>query len=84
MQFRPILALIALTIAGVALAQPKGDDLILDMHQAAKRGDKRKLAQLLPQLVAYGAGEHIGGCDDLELLESTGRLDPMLGRNTKP
>jgi soluble lytic murein transglycosylase len=50
MQFRPILALIVLAMACSVQAQTKGDDLILDMHQAAKRGDKRKLAQLLPQV----------------------------------
>ncbi|HSV51859.1 MAG TPA: transglycosylase SLT domain-containing protein [Burkholderiaceae bacterium] len=49
MQFRTILTLIALTLSFTAQAQPKGDDLILEMNQAFKRGDKRKLAQLLPQ-----------------------------------
>jgi soluble lytic murein transglycosylase len=49
MQFRTILTLIALAIACSAQAQTKGDDLILEMNQAFKRGDKRKMAQLLPQ-----------------------------------
>jgi soluble lytic murein transglycosylase len=50
MQFRTILTLIALAISCSAQAQQsKGDDLILEMNQAFKRGDKRKMAQLLPQ-----------------------------------
>ena len=48
MPFRTILTLIALVLAGTAHAQPKGDDLILEMNQAYKRGDKRKLSQSLP------------------------------------
>lgn len=35
-------------------------------------------ARTIPQI--FIAGAHIGGCDDLELLESTDRLDAMLGR----
>jgi soluble lytic murein transglycosylase len=50
MQFRTILTLIAAVVACGAQAQPRGDDLILDMHQAYKRGDTRKLTQMLPQL----------------------------------
>jgi glutaredoxin 3 len=38
-------------------------------------------ARTIPQI--FIAGEHIGGCDDLELLESTGRLDAMLDRGAK-
>ena len=52
MQFRTILTLIALAWSCTASAQapaPRGDDLILEMNQAFKRGDKRRLAQLLPQ-----------------------------------
>ncbi|MCA0214349.1 MAG: lytic transglycosylase domain-containing protein [Proteobacteria bacterium] len=50
MQFRTILTLIAAVVACGAQAQPRGDDLLLDMHQAYKRGDTRKLTQMLPQL----------------------------------
>ncbi len=50
MLFRLILTLIVATGTGVALAQPKGDDLILDMHQAWKKGDRKRLAALLPQV----------------------------------
>jgi soluble lytic murein transglycosylase len=55
MQFRailsPFLALTALALACVlpARAQSAGDSLILDMNQAYKKGDKKRLSQLLPQ-----------------------------------
>jgi soluble lytic murein transglycosylase len=50
MQFRTILTLIAAVVACGVQAQSRGDDLILDMNQAFKRGDTRKLSQMLPQL----------------------------------
>ncbi len=31
-----------------ALAQPKGDQVLLDMHQAFRKGERKKLEQLLP------------------------------------
>ncbi|MDB5964262.1 MAG: lytic transglycosylase protein [Polaromonas sp.] len=34
---------------GAATANPAGDALIVEMNQAFKRGDRRRLAQLLPQ-----------------------------------
>ncbi|MBX3656072.1 MAG: lytic transglycosylase domain-containing protein [Ramlibacter sp.] len=49
MQFRTILTLIVVTVACSAQAQSRGDDLILDMQQAYKRGDRARLTQLLPQ-----------------------------------
>jgi soluble lytic murein transglycosylase len=49
MQFQTILTLITAALLGVAQAQTKGDDLLLDMSQAYKRGDKAKLSRLLPQ-----------------------------------
>jgi soluble lytic murein transglycosylase len=50
MRVRTILTLIAATLAFNAHAQGKGDEVILQMSQAAKRGDSRALAQLLPQV----------------------------------
>ena len=50
MQFRTILTLIAAVVACGVQAQSRGDDLILDMNQAFKRADTRKLSQMLPQL----------------------------------
>jgi soluble lytic murein transglycosylase len=50
MQFRTILTLIVAAVACGVQAQSRGDDLILDMNQAYKRGDTRKLSQMLPQL----------------------------------
>ena len=34
---------------GVALAQNRGDDALLDMQQAFRKGDRKRLEQLLPQ-----------------------------------
>ncbi len=50
MQFRTILTLIVAAMACGVQAQSRGDDLILEMNQAYKRGDTRKLSQMLPQL----------------------------------
>ncbi len=50
MQFRTILTLIVATLACAAQAQTRADDLVLEMNQAFKRGDTRKLSQMLPQL----------------------------------
>jgi soluble lytic murein transglycosylase len=52
MQFSAILTLIPL-LAGLifplpASAQNKGDDTILEIHQAFKKGDKKRVASLLP------------------------------------
>ncbi len=49
MQFRAILTSIVLVLPLTVLAQAKGDDLILDMAQAYKRGDGKRLTALLPQ-----------------------------------
>lgn len=49
MKLLRILTLIALVAASQAQAQPKGDDVILEMSQAFRQGNKGKLAQLLPQ-----------------------------------
>jgi soluble lytic murein transglycosylase len=51
----PILTLLsALTLTGLtclaAQAQNKGDELMLEMHQAARKNDKTRLAALLPQV----------------------------------
>ena len=57
MQFSAILTLIVLA-AGLnfplpAAAQTKGDDTILELNQAFKRGDKKRLATLLPQAAGH-------------------------------
>jgi len=54
MQIRKILtpllsALLALGCTAVALAQNRGDTVLLDMQQAFRKGDKKQLAALLPQ-----------------------------------
>jgi soluble lytic murein transglycosylase len=54
MQWTPILTLVAaLTLTGCAgapaQAQARGDDLILEMHQAFRKNDKARLTALLPQ-----------------------------------
>jgi soluble lytic murein transglycosylase len=48
MKLLRILTLIALAAASQAQAQPQGDDVILEMSQAFRQGNKAKLAQLLP------------------------------------
>ncbi|MBG9389656.1 lytic transglycosylase domain-containing protein [Caenimonas aquaedulcis] len=46
-----ILTLIALSVACTATqAQPKGDDLILEMSQAFRQNNRAKLSQMLPQV----------------------------------
>ncbi len=42
-------ALLALGCTAVALAQNRGDTVLLDMQQAFRKGDKKQLAALLPQ-----------------------------------
>lgn len=41
--------LLGMALAGTVLAQNKGDDTLLEMGQAFKSGDRKKLALLLPQ-----------------------------------
>ncbi|HEX7891011.1 MAG TPA: transglycosylase SLT domain-containing protein [Ramlibacter sp.] len=48
MKLRTILASLAVALLGCAQAQPK-DDVLLQMQEAFRRGDKAKLAQMLPQ-----------------------------------
>ena len=50
MKLLRILTGIALAVACQAHAQPKGDDLILEMNQAYRQGNRQKLAALLPQV----------------------------------
>ena len=50
MKLRRILTLIVAAVACHAQAQPKGDDLILQMNQAFREGNRARLAQLLPQV----------------------------------
>jgi soluble lytic murein transglycosylase len=49
MQLRRILTLIAVAVACSAQAQTPGDNLIVEMSQAFRQGNKQKLTQLLPQ-----------------------------------
>jgi soluble lytic murein transglycosylase len=48
MKLLRILTLISMTAACQAQTPPKTDDLILEMHQAQRQGNRQKLAQLLP------------------------------------
>jgi len=50
MKLRRILTLIVAAVACHAQAQPKGDDLILQMNQAFREGNRARLVQLLPQV----------------------------------
>lgn len=52
MRVRTILTLIAAVLAFNAQAQTqgKGDDIILEMGKAARKGDRKALAQMLPQV----------------------------------
>ena len=50
MKFRTILTSIVLVLGGGAQAQPApGDDVLLEMGQAFRQGNRARLAQLLPQ-----------------------------------
>jgi soluble lytic murein transglycosylase len=52
MKLRTILASLAIVLAGCVQAQPQNqarDEVLLDMQQAFRQGNKAKLAQLLPQ-----------------------------------
>jgi soluble lytic murein transglycosylase len=49
MKLRTILTLIAATLACTAQAQGAGDEVLLEMNQAFRQGNKLRLAQLLPQ-----------------------------------
>lgn len=48
MKLRTILALMAATLLSPVQAQPR-DDVIVEMHQAFRQGNRAKLGQLLPQ-----------------------------------
>lgn len=56
-------------------------------HDVSGPGGREAMLQRLPRARTipqiFIAGEHVGGCYDLELLESIGRLDPMLRRSAK-
>ncbi|HSI55885.1 MAG TPA: transglycosylase SLT domain-containing protein [Ramlibacter sp.] len=49
MRLPRILTLIALSVACQVQAQPRGDELVLEMNQAFRQGNRAKLTQLLPQ-----------------------------------
>jgi soluble lytic murein transglycosylase len=48
MRLLRILTLIALSVVGPSQAQPKADDVVLEMNQAFRQGNRARLAQLLP------------------------------------
>jgi soluble lytic murein transglycosylase len=50
MKLPRILTLIALAVACRVQAQPQGDDLIVEMSQAFRQGNKARLTQLLPMV----------------------------------
>jgi soluble lytic murein transglycosylase len=50
MQLRLILTSIAIALSFGAQAQPQGDSLIVEMNQAFRKADKKRLAALLPQV----------------------------------
>lgn len=50
MQLRLILTLIALMLSSGAQAQPRGDEVIVEMRKAFARNDAPRLAALLPQV----------------------------------
>ena len=50
MKLLRILTLIAIAGCQQAQSQPKGDDLVLEMNQAFRQGNRARLAQLLPQV----------------------------------
>ncbi len=50
MKLLRILTLIAMTVACQAQGQPRGDDLVVEMQQAYRQGNRQKLALLLPQV----------------------------------
>ena len=49
MKLRTIVASMMLLLAGGAQAQPARDDVLLDMNQAFRQGNRARLTQLLPQ-----------------------------------
>ena len=54
MKLLRILTLISMTAACQAQSPPKTDDLILEMHQAFRQGNKQRLTQLLPAVRGHG------------------------------
>src|SRR6266536_816534 len=50
MKLPRILTLIALAVVLNVQAQPKADDLIVEMNHAFRQGNRARLAQLLPQV----------------------------------
>jgi len=57
-QLPPILTLLAGLLAAMtftpwALAAPRADEVLLDMHQAARKNDRARLAALLPQVQGH-------------------------------
>jgi soluble lytic murein transglycosylase len=54
MKLLRILTLISMVAACQAQTPPRQDDLILEMHQAFRQGNRLKLAQLLPAVRGHG------------------------------
>ena len=51
--FARILTLIAAMLVGSAHAQPRGDELVLEAHNAWRQGNRARLGQLLPQVQGH-------------------------------
>ncbi len=58
--------------------QVKFSEYVIDGDEAAraKMAARAHGRRSLPQI--FINGEHIGGCDDLHLLDAQGKLDPLL------
>ena len=54
MKLLRILTLISMAAACQAQTPPRQDDLIVEMHQAFRQGNRQKLAQLLPAVRGHG------------------------------
>jgi len=51
-------------------------DVTLRPNERAKMRDRAGGAQTVPQI--FIDGQHIGGCDELHMLDAQGELDPLL------
>jgi glutaredoxin 3 len=51
-------------------------DVAMDGQKRAEMMQRSNGGRTVPQI--FIGGKHVGGCDDLEMLEFDGELDPML------
>ena len=55
-------------------------EIDVDMIDGARKEMRRRSGRTsVPQI--FIGDTHVGGCDDLEALEASGALDPLLGRS---